>query len=147
MIFQDNVLDTCATLEGVTLNDEDIVVEMPEQDARSHRGTAAGEIGEQGVRGQDQRRSAAADGQENGAGFEGAMYPSSQGVRASGNRQRASIDSCLVAEEPSPLSSAGGRSHSNSGQSSQGRQPSVDSLIIQGGVSPISQRPRGHENV
>lgn len=37
MIFQDNVLDTCATLEGVTLNDEDIVVEMPEQDARSHR--------------------------------------------------------------------------------------------------------------
>lgn len=147
MIFHDNVLDTCATLEGVTLNDDDIMVEMPEQDVSSHIGTAAGQTGEQRVRDQDQRRSPGTDLPLQGAGFDGVMHPSSQGDRSSGNRQRASIDSYLVAGEPSPLSSGAGRSHSNSGRSSQARQPSVDSLIIQGGVSPISQHSRGHENV
>lgn len=153
MIFQNTILDTCATLEGVTLNDEDTMVEMPDLGARSDMERAAGQTGEPGVLSQDQRRAPGTvkPGQEHRAEGEGtrSMPPrhSSRDDRTSDNGQRASVDSYLVGEEPSPVSSRGGRSHSVSGPSSQGRQPSVDSLIIQGGVSPTSPHSRWHENV
>lgn len=154
MVFQDNVLDTCATLEGVTLNDEqDTIVEMPDLRPRSNMGTAGGRTGEQGARSQDQRRHPGVNelGQDRLAEVGGTspmpLHTSSQDRGSSQNRQRASIDSYLEGGEPSPLSSGDGRSHSASGRSSQGRQPSVDSLIIQGGLSPTSQQSRWHENI
>lgn len=152
MIFQDNVLDTCATLEGITLNDEDAMIEMPNLGARSDMEREARQTSEPGVLSPDQRRAPGSvkPGQEHRVEGEGTRsMPSRRSSRddiPSGNRQRASVDSFLVGEEPSPVSSGGGRSHSVSGRSSQGRQPSVDSLIIQGGVSPTSPHSRWHEN-
>lgn len=155
MIFQDNILDTCATLEGVTLNDEDPVVEMPDLGTRADMERAAGQTGEPESVRQDQKRTPGTvePGQEHRAEREGTRsmpsHQSSRDDRSPGNRQRESVDSYLVGEEPSPVSSGGGRSHSVSGRSSQGRQPSVDSLIIQGGVSPTSphSHSRWHENI
>lgn len=153
VIFQDNVLDTCATLEGVTLNDEDPTVEMPDLRARSDMERAAGQTGDQAVLGQDQKRAPGTvePGREHRAEGEGTSsippHHSSRDDGGPGNRQRESVDSYLVGEEPSPVSSGRRGSHSVSGRSSQGRQPSVDSLIIQGGVSPTSPHSRWHENL